>query len=53
MATKVPYSKWGLAAIIGGVALTAIEVIGAVGYLVGQDQPSYLGGPQGLCAKQC
>jgi hypothetical protein len=27
------YSKWALAAIVGGVALTAIEIIGAVGYL--------------------
>jgi hypothetical protein len=36
------YSKWAIAAIIGGVVLTAIEVIGAVGYLKGQDQPSYL-----------
>jgi hypothetical protein len=30
------YSKWGLAAIGGGVALSAIEVIGAVGYLISQ-----------------
>jgi hypothetical protein len=36
------YSKWALAAIVGGVALTAIEVVGAVGYLLNQDQPSYL-----------
>jgi hypothetical protein len=36
------YSKWALAAIIGGVVLTAIEVVGAVGYLLSQDQPSYL-----------
>ena len=43
MATKhSKYSKWGLAAIGGGVALTAIEVVGAVGYLISQDQPSYL-----------
>jgi hypothetical protein len=40
---KVPsYSKWALAAIAGGVTLTAIEVVGAVGYLVSQNQPSYL-----------
>ena len=36
------YSKWGLAAIGGGVAFTAIEVVGAVSYLVGQASPSYL-----------
>ena len=39
---KLRYSKWGVAAIAGGVVLTAIEVVGAVGYLVSQDQPSYL-----------
>jgi hypothetical protein len=40
---KVPrYSKWALAAIAGGVVLTAIEVVGAVGYLASQNQPSYL-----------
>ena len=42
MATKRPYSRWGLAAIAGGAVLTGIEVIGAVGYLVSQNQPSYL-----------
>jgi hypothetical protein len=42
MAKRIRYSKWALAAIIGGVVLTAIEVVGAVGYLVQQDQPSYL-----------
>jgi hypothetical protein len=42
MAAKRSYSKWALAAIAGGVALTAIEVVGAVGYLVSQNQPSYL-----------
>jgi len=36
------YSKWGLTAITGGIALTAIEVVGAVSYLVGQASPSYL-----------
>jgi hypothetical protein len=30
------------AAIVGGVALTGIEVYGAVGYLVSQGQPNYL-----------
>jgi hypothetical protein len=45
MATKRPYSTyslWAIAAIAGGVVLTAIEVVGAVGYLVSQNQPSYL-----------
>jgi Ca2+/Na+ antiporter len=42
MATRRGYSKSALAAIVGGVVLTAIEVIGAVGYLLSQDQPSYL-----------
>jgi hypothetical protein len=42
MAKSHSYSKWALAAIAGGVTLTAIEVVGAVGYLVGQNQPSYL-----------
>src|SRR5262245_48609338 len=42
MAKHLKYSKWGLAAIAGGIALTAIEVVGAVSYLVGQDSPSYL-----------
>jgi len=43
MGFRLPsYSKWGLAAIAGGVALVAIEVIGAVSYLVSQAQPSYL-----------
>ena len=42
MATKRPYSRWGLAAIAGGAVLTGIEVTGAVGYLVSQNQPSYL-----------
>jgi len=42
MATRRAYSKWSIAAIVAGVALTAIEVIGAVGYLVHQEQPSYL-----------
>jgi hypothetical protein len=36
------YSKWALAAIVAGVALTAIEVVGAASYLVQQDSPSYL-----------
>jgi hypothetical protein len=42
MATKRRYSKWGIAAIIGGVALTGIEIYGAVSYLVSQEQPHYL-----------
>jgi hypothetical protein len=42
MARRSKYSKWGLIAIAGGISLTAIEVVGAVGYLVSQDQPSYL-----------
>jgi hypothetical protein len=36
------YSKWAVAAIFGGIVLTAIEVYGAVGYLVSQNQPNYL-----------
>jgi hypothetical protein len=36
------YSRWGLAAIGGGIALTAIEVYGAVSYLVSQAVPNYL-----------
>ena len=39
---KLRYSKRGVAAIASGVVLTAIDVIGAVGYLVSQDQPSCL-----------
>lgn len=39
---KSYYSKWAVAAITGGVVLTAIEVLGAVGFLISQDQPSYL-----------
>jgi hypothetical protein len=39
---RFAYSKWGCAAITGGVILTAIEVYGAVGYLVSQGQPNYL-----------
>jgi hypothetical protein len=43
MATKRrSYSKWSIAAIVAGVVLTAIEVVGAVSYLVQQDSPSYL-----------
>jgi hypothetical protein len=42
MATRSRYSKWALVAISGGVALTAIEIVGAVSYLVSQDSPSYL-----------
>lgn len=42
MATKRTYSRWGLTAIGAGVALTGVELVGAVGYLVSQDQPSYL-----------
>jgi hypothetical protein len=36
------YSKWRVAAIVVGLALTAIEIVGAVGYLLSQEQPSYL-----------
>jgi hypothetical protein len=39
---RLKYSKWGISAIAGGVALTAIEVYGAVSYLVSQAVPSYL-----------
>ena len=39
---KRTYSKWGLTAIVGGIALTAIEVVGAVSYLTSQSSPSYL-----------
>lgn len=43
MATKHSnYSKWALAAIAGGAVLTAIEVYGAVSYLVSQAVPNYL-----------
>src|SRR5262245_17591810 len=42
MAKCLTYSKWACVAIAAGAALTAVEVIGAVGYLVNQDQPSYL-----------
>jgi hypothetical protein len=34
---KRTYSKWGIAAIIAGVVLTAIEVVGAVSYLLQQE----------------
>jgi hypothetical protein len=36
------YSKWGITAIVGGIALTAIEIVGAVSYLTSQASPSYL-----------
>ena len=39
---KSSYPKWAYAAIVGGVALTAIEVYGAVSFLVSQAQPNYL-----------
>jgi hypothetical protein len=39
---KFSYPKWACAAIAGGAALTAIEVYGAVSYLVSQAQPNYL-----------
>ena len=43
MATsKAHYSKAGIAAIVGGTALTSVEVLGATSYLIGQSQPSYL-----------
>ena len=42
MASRRYYSKWACAAIVGGVALTAIEVYGAVSYLVSQGAPNYL-----------
>src|SRR5262249_54042411 len=34
-------SKWGLAAIVAGVAVRAMEIYGAVSYLVSQSQPHY------------
>lgn len=42
MAKRFRYSRWALAAIVAGVCLTAIEVYGAVSYLVSQAQPHYL-----------
>lgn len=39
---KLAYSKWGSAAIVAGAVLTAIEVYGAVSYLVSQNMPNYL-----------
>ena len=39
---KRSYSKWPIAAMTCGVALTAVEVIGAVGFLLEQSSPSYL-----------
>jgi hypothetical protein len=39
---RFQYSSLGIVAITGGVILTAIEVYGAVGYLVSQNQPNYL-----------
>ena len=42
MATRLRYSKWAFVAISGGAALTAIEVYGAVSFLVSQGQPNYL-----------
>jgi hypothetical protein len=42
MAISLPTPNWGHVAIIGGVALTAIEIVGAVTYLVSQASPSYL-----------
>src|SRR5262245_53941030 len=42
MAKRLTYSKWACVAVTAGAALTAVEVIGAVGYLVNQYQPSYL-----------
>jgi hypothetical protein len=39
---RLAYSKLGIAAITGGVILTAIELVGAVGFLVSQNQPNYL-----------
>lgn len=42
MAKSARYSKWGAAAIFGGVCLTAIEVYGSYSYLASQGQPNYL-----------
>jgi hypothetical protein len=42
MATKRSHSKWAVAAIVAGVALTAIKVVGAVSYLVQKESRSYL-----------
>src|SRR5262245_25873429 len=42
MGLSLPTLTWGHAAIAGGVVLTAIEVTGAVTYLVSQASPSYL-----------
>lgn len=39
---KLAYSKWGCAAIAGGAVFTAIEIYGAVSYLVSQSMPNYL-----------
>jgi hypothetical protein len=39
---KHTYSRWGLVAIGGGIALTSIEIVGATGYLLSQSQPHYL-----------
>lgn len=42
MAKSHSYPKWSIAAIAGGVCLTAIEVYGSYSYLVSQGQPNYL-----------
>ena len=42
MATSVLTPSWGHVAILCGVALTAIEIIGAVTFLASQASPSYL-----------
>lgn len=39
---RLVYPRWGLAAIVAGAVLTAIEVYGAVSYLVSQNMPNYL-----------
>jgi len=53
MAKRRTYSKWALAAIVGGVALTAIEIYGAVSYLVSQSQPHYLVAGGAVVANRC
>jgi hypothetical protein len=42
VAKRSRYSKLGIAAITGGVCLTAIEIYGAVSFLLSQAQPHYL-----------
>jgi hypothetical protein len=42
MAKQSKYSIMDIAAIAGGLALTSVEVVGSVSYLLRQSQPSYL-----------